>query len=272
MGSLIKTGEVIKVDPRDIIDLYPFIRGYITLDLNDYFNFLGQAKKDPNFYSGFFTTNLILVYFTTNLLLVPKYMYSRIPRILKNNTKVQHRDRIEYEKFSYFDVYRFDYKSDGEIEKVEFEVEIRPDSFLEKARIFALKLNIAASEPDNEDPNFYDKVPFKDRFCFFSMLIREKYDDIESFEKDLRTLSWIQGKSYSKFSKRRRGGVVDRIEHIEEHMILVINFLYTLYTGEFEKNTPGGRLFEPFTEFLKKFGDTFENALQWIEVFVKFTG
>jgi len=267
MGSLIKTGEVVKVDPRDISDLYQFIRRVITLDLNDYFNFLGQAKKDPNFYPGFFTTNLILVYFTTSLLLVPKYMYSRIPRILKNNTKVQHRDKIEYEKFSYFDVYRFDDKSDGEIEKVEFEVEIRPDSFLKEARIFALKLNVAASEPDNKSSNFYDKVPFKDQFCFFSTLIHEKRDDIESFVKDLRTLYWIQGKSYSKFPKRRRGGVVDRIEHIEDHMILFINFLYTLYTGEFEKNTPGGRLFEPFTKILKELGDTFENALEWIKVF-----
>jgi len=264
MGSLIKTGEVIKVDPRDIINLYRMIRTFITLEMNDYLDFLREeAKEDSNFYTAFFTTNLLLV---------PKYMYSRIPRILKNNTKVQHRDKIEYEKFSYFEVYRFDNKSDGEIEKVEFEVEFRPHRFLEKARIFALKLNVAASEPDNEDPNFYDKVPFKDRFCFFSMLIHENYDDIESFEKDLRTLCWIQGKSYSKFPKRRRGGVVDRIEHIEEHMILFTNFLYTLYTGEFEKNTPGGRLFEPFTKFLKEFGDTFENVLQGIEVFVKLIG
>jgi hypothetical protein len=55
-------------------------------------------------------------------------------------------------------------------------------------------------------------------------------------------------------------------------MILFTNFLYTLYTGEFEKNTPGGRLFEPFTKFLKEFGDTFENVLQGIEVFVKLIG
>jgi hypothetical protein len=233
--------------------------------MNDYLNFLREeAKEDSNFYTAFLTTNLLLV---------PKYMYSRIPRILKNNTKVQHRDKIEYEKFSYFDVYRFDNKSDGEIEKVEFEVQFGPSSFfLERARIFALKLNIAASEPDNKSSNFYDNVPFKDRFCSFSTLIHENYDDIESFEKDLRTLCWIQGKSYSKFPKRRRGGVVDRIEHIEEHMILFTNFLYTLYTGEFEKNTPGSRLFEPITKFLKELGDTFENALEWLEALVKLTG
>jgi hypothetical protein len=266
MGSLIKTGKVVKVDPRDIINLYRMIRTWVTLAMNDdYLNFLREeAKEDSNFYT---------VFLTTNLLLVPKYMYSEIPRILKNNTKVQHRDKIEYEKFSYFNVYRFDNKSDGEIEKVEFEVQFGPSSFfLERVRIFALKLNIVASEPDNEDPNFYDKVPFKDRSCFFSTLIHENYDDIESFEKDLRTLYWIQGKSYSKFPKRRRGGVVDRIEHIEEHMILFTNFLYTLYTGEFEKNTPGGRLFEPFTKSLKELGDTFENALEGLKFIVILAG
>jgi hypothetical protein len=256
---------------------------YITLDLEEYLNFLDkEAKEDSDFYddpfydapdfdSVFFTTNLFPLYvcFTTNFLLVPKYMYSEIPRILKNNTKVQNRDKIEYEKFSYFDVYRFDDKSDGEIEKVEFEVEFRPHRFLEKARIFALKLNVAASEPDNKSSNFYDKVPFEDRFCsFYSILPPLTFYAIERFEEDLRMLSLVQGKSYSKFPKWCRGGVVERIERIEEYMILFTNFLYTLYTGEFEKNTPERRLFERFTAILSFFGDTFEEVLSTIKGFM----
>jgi len=291
MGSLIKTGEVVKVEPEDIIHLYRYIKKYITLDPKEYLNFLDKlAKEDSDFYddpfyddfdfnSDFFIPNPCPLYvcFTTNFLLVPKYMYSEIPRILKNNTKVQHRDKIEYEKFSYFDVYRFDDKSDGEIEKVEFEVRFEvdfiPDCFLEKARIFALKLKVAASEPDNKSSNFYDKVLFEDRFCtFYRILPPLAFYEIKRFEEDLRKLRLVQGISYSKFPKWRRGGVVERIERIEEYMILFTNFLYTLYTGEFEKNTPERRLFEPFTKSLKELGDTFENALQGLKVLVKFTG
>jgi hypothetical protein len=256
------------------------------VDLEEYFNFLNkEAKVDSDFYDDSFYDDLdfdlvffnislfsLFVRFTTNFLLVPKYMYSEIPRILKNNTKVQHRDKIEYEKFSYFDVYRFDDKSDGEIEKVELEVGFRPYRFvgkLGKAKIYSLQLLVAAFEPDNEDPNFYDKVPFKDRFCsFYSIFPPLTFHAIKRFEEDLRMLSLVQGKSYSEFPNWCTGGVVESIERIEEYMILFTNFLYTLYTGEFEKNTPKRRLFERFTAILSFFGDNFEEVLSTIKGFM----
>ncbi len=66
MGSLIKTGEVVKADPRDIIYFYRFIREYITWDLEDYFNFLDKiGKKDFPYYR----TDLVL-----NSMLIPRKM------------------------------------------------------------------------------------------------------------------------------------------------------------------------------------------------------
>jgi hypothetical protein len=260
MGSLIKTGEVVKVDPRDIIYLYRFIREYITWNLDDYLNFLNKTGKKDSYY-----------YYATvklNSLLMPKFKYSSLyDRI--GNVKIEQADKIKYENFSNFDVYQLDPNPDGEILKVELVSVIARSNVGAVARIRGL--DFVVSEAGSGVLPDVTSI----EYSFSATSIHETNTDIEELQGYLRTLRWTQGKSYlklSEHSRRNETGVGYKIRHFEEKFFLFVNFLYTLYTGSFEKNDPGHILFEPFTELLRTYGNTFEEVLSTIKEVVTLVG
>jgi predicted house-cleaning noncanonical NTP pyrophosphatase (MazG superfamily) len=58
---------------------------------------------------------------------------------------------------------------------------------------------------------------------------------------------------------------------LEDTMIATLNFLYTTYTGEYEVNKES-KLFEPLTELLQSYGNTFEDVLEVIKGIVTLIG
>jgi hypothetical protein len=260
MGSLIKTGEVVKADPRDIIYFYRFIREYITWDLKDYFNFLDKmGKKD----SPYYRTDLVL-----NSMLIPKFKYTSFHNGIKG-VKVEQADKIKYENFSHFDVYKFDPNSEGEILKIRFALELRHSNVRRVARVCVLDFVVSMIRSDT-----LPSVTSVD-FPYSGMYIHETNVDIEEFQRYLKTLRWTQGKSYLELSKHsipNEKGVVYKIRHFEEYFFLFVNFLYTLYAGSFEKNNETSVLFEPFTELLKTYGNTFEEMLSTVKEVMMFVG
>jgi len=83
------------------------------------------------------------------------------------------------------------------------------------------------------------------------------------FDDYFRVLKKATGKKYSNFSKRGRSAeVVDRMYDLENSMFAMLNFFYTLYTGNgIKDNTIGYNLLKPYMELLHNCGNTFENAL-----------
>jgi hypothetical protein len=265
MGSLIKTGEVVEVDPRDIIYLYRFIREGITWNLDDYLNFLDKVGKKN---SKYYIVNLPL-----NLLLIPKFAYSSMYESIKS-IKVKRADKIKYENFSCFNVYRFEPNSDGKILKIELALAVGPNNNKTVARIWELGLILSESGFQCSTGNVNTTVSSTE-YYHSTTRIYEGKGDIEDLQGYLRTLRWTQGKSYLELSKHsipNEKGVVYKITHFEEKFFLFVNFLYTLYTGSFEKNDPGHILFEPFTELLRTYGNTFEEVLSTIKEVVTLVG
>jgi hypothetical protein len=265
MGSLIKTGEVVKADPRDIIYLYRFIRECITWNFDDYHNFLGKVgRKNSDYYQATLTLNFLLV---------PKFRYS-LPHEKIKNTEVQQADKIKYENFSNFDVYQFDPNSNGEILEIKFESGIRHSNTKAVARVWWLDLVVV-------ETGFRCSVGNSDlsvasvEYYHSGTLIHETNSDMEDLQGYLRTLRWTQGKSYLELSKRSKPnetGVGYKIRRFEENFFLFVNFLYTLYTGGFEKNSPEYTLFKPFTDLLKTYGSTFEEVLSTVKEVMMFVG
>jgi hypothetical protein len=265
MGSLIKTGEVVKADPRDIIYLYRFIREFITWNFDDYLDFLKKIGKDGSVY---YPATL-----TLNFLLIPKFGYSSLYKGIKS-IKVEQADKIKYENFSHFDVYQFDPNSNGEILKIKLISGIRRSNTKAVARIWELNLVVVETGSHCSAGNTDINAPSVE-YCHSATLIHETNVDIENLQGYLRTLRWTQGKSYLELSKRSKPnetGVVYKIRHFEESFFLFVNFLYTLYTGGFEKNSPEHILLEPFTELLRTYGNTFEEVLSTIKEVVTLVG
>jgi hypothetical protein len=268
MGSLIKTDEVVKVDPRDIVYLYRFIREYMTWNLDDYHNFLDKVGKKFTDYHA--------VMFPLNLLLIHEFVYSSLYREIRS-IRVERVDKIKYENFSRFNVYKFDRDSDGEVLEVWLIVEFGPNYINSggvSARIWGLNLDLLESglHPSKENANV---TVSKAEHHGFATRIRGGKLDIEELQGYLKTLRWTQGKSYlklSEHSKPNRTGVAYKITHLEENLLLFVNFFYTLYTGGLEKNNPGYILLEPFMELLRTYGNTFEEVLSTIKEVVTLVG
>jgi hypothetical protein len=269
MGSLIKTGEVVKADPRDIIYFYRFLKNYMIWNLDEYTNFLRKVK-------GKFTNYSYVDIFPLNLLLIHESVYSPLYQRIRG-IKVEQADKIKYENFSRFNVYKFDRDSDGEVLEVRFEVEFGACQLNDgrmAARIWQLDIELLESEPYPSKDNT-DETVIKVEHHGFTTRIYGGTTDIEDLQGYLRTLRWTQGKSYSKLSEHSRPdrtGVGYKIRQLEQRLLLFANFFYTLYTDGFEKNNPSYVLLEPFIKLLKTYGDTFEEVLSTINEVVTLVG
>jgi len=81
----------------------------------------------------------------------------------------------------------------------------------------------------------------------------------------LRKLRWAMGRKYSNFSwKGKESKVFTHLYNIEKGMFILVNFLYTLYTGNLKTDDTEYNLFKPYTELLQGYGNTFEEVVSII--------
>lgn len=99
MKTLIKIDKVIKIDPRNVIDLYKFVKRYIRWEPRDYLNELD--KRFPNRFGNHTTAEIPL-----DIVILPSYMFLQVPSTLEGIIKPQHSDVIRPENFSYFGLYK----------------------------------------------------------------------------------------------------------------------------------------------------------------------
>jgi hypothetical protein len=240
----------------------------MTWNLDDYHNFLNKVGKKITDYHA--------VMFPLNFLLIHEFVYSFLYWEIRS-IKVEQADKIKYENFSRFNVYKFDRDSDGGVLEVWLIVEFGPNNINNgrvSARIWGLGLDLLESglHPSKKNANV---TVSKAEHHSFATRIRGGKTDIEDLQGYLRTLRWTQGKSYSKLSERSRPnetGVGHKIRQLEQNLLLFANFFYTLYTDGFEKNNPGYILLEPFIKLLKTYGNTFEEVLSTIKEVVTLVG
>jgi len=78
-------------------------------------------------------------------------------------------------------------------------------------------------------------------------------------------LKWANNRNYSEFYSERGSVVAEKIEAIEDELLVMLNFFYTVYTGGYEKNKYS-KILEPITNLLKKYGDTFDKVIEMIKL------
>jgi hypothetical protein len=60
--------------------------------------------------------------------------------------------------------------------------------------------------------------------------------------------------------------------NIEKGVFILVNFLYTLYTGNLKADDTEYNLFKPYVELLQSYGNTFEEVVSTIREVVILTG
>jgi len=223
----------IRINPEDVTILIRFVRNFLTFDEDKLI-----ALRNPRIYEfSIFPTSL----------LVPVYRYSPTPLGKKLGIELKYEDKINIENLSYFSVVKLPEKSD-----IKIDLSLEPTDNDGKAIIWGVRVNL-------NDPSYR-----------FKALVDGSLDN-GGFSRDLRTIKWAKGRSYSKHSKSFVSKVTGSILRIEEYLFILSNLLYTIYSEEYRKDSKEAELLAPVTEILKDYGNTFEDVLLSIKVAVMFT-
>jgi len=245
-------GEIIKVEPRDLVYIYPFIR--------DTFMWVGEEnyKLAEKLARSIELRGIYRIQLTPSFILLPQYRYSDSALRDRFGFDVKYDSIIKLENLSTFTVQRLP-------DDLDYKIDMLLDTGYDYTRndwwvrLWKLEVMVKPKIRDSREP-FYNWI--------FLNLDVERID----LEKILKTVNWAQGKLYSKFSSRANSLVVDRIDFVERSLFIFLNFLYTLYTDTFSKEDPEHKLFDPFVETLRGYGDTFEDLLFTIKELMIFTG
>jgi len=247
-----KTGRIIKVKPGDLVYLYPFVRNtFVWIGEENY-------KRAENLARGVEFEGVYEIQLTPSFILVPQYWYT--DTTLRNvlGFDVKYEDIIKIENLSNFVV-----------QKVPDDISCRIGMWIDTSydynrgdwlvRLWELEINLRPKIKS-------DKPPF-----YSCMFLSENIERI-NLKEALETVNRVQGKLYSKLSSRKNSSVVDKIHFVESSLFILLNFLYTIYTGTFSKGDPEHTFFDPFVDTLKGYGDTFEDLLLVIKELMIFTG
>jgi hypothetical protein len=225
--------KVKKINPGDITIFTRFIRNFFVFEEEKLI-----ALRNPKLYK--------ISIFPTSLL-VPVYRYSPTPLSKKLGVEFKYEDKINLENLSYFRVVKLPEDSD-----ITIDLYLEPTDRDEEIVIWGLKVN------------------FNDSDYSFRAFVDGTVDNDDSFSKDLKTTRWARGRSYSRYLKCSVSKVRKSIFRLEEYLFTLSNLLYIVYSGEYRKDKKEAEIFAPFTETLKGYGDTFEDALSTIKVAVLF--
>jgi hypothetical protein len=222
----------VKINPEYVVPLIKFTRNFFVFDEDKL-----RALRNPRLY---------VVPIIPTSLLVPVYRYSPTSLDKKLGIEFKYEDKINIENLSHFRVVSLPKDSD-----IRINLHLEP-SERDKAVIWEVRVDI-------NDPDHY-----------FAAIL-EGGPRIDAFDKDINTVKWAKGRSYSRHSKSRASNVTASIFRIEEYLFVLSNLLYIVYSEEYHKDKKEAKLLAPFTEILKSYGDTFENVLSSVKMAVMFT-
>jgi hypothetical protein len=246
--TLIKTDKVIKVDPRNVIDLYKFVKHYILWEPQDYLNELD--KRFPNRFG-----NRIIAEIPLDVVILPSYMLLEVPQTLANVIKPKQSDVILPENFSYFDLYKVVDDPNGEITDTVISTIIDYHMFEDDAaRIRNILLTVEHLYSEHHDKTLY-----------IGTILDTGFTVEETLTKALNSLRWARGRSYSSFSSVN-SKLIRKLLMIEENLTLFLNFLYALHTHKFDGMDIVSWLFKPYSDLVKGFGCEFEDVLSMAKV------
>jgi len=238
--------EILTINPYNITLLYTFLRNLLVMNEKDYDNFTDLKLKNSRY-----NTNSIEV--TPHNFLIPVRAYSTYTfEFLVENlgVSVEKQECVGVESLSQFTVYNL--SSSGKDIEAKINFRLSP-SHSEPWRNVAKLEGIDIILETLKD-NTIKRQEFSRTF--------DRYDDSEIARMDskLRMFSLAKGKKFSNISKRNNRvafGILD----FEEDWFIITNALYTLYSG-FKGYDIDSKALEPFADFVRGLGNTFEEALE----------
>jgi hypothetical protein len=262
-----KTGKIVKVEPSYVVPMRKFVFNFMNWSARDYLHYTRETiKYGP--VSG--SSHIVLI--KPGFLLLPVYRYSPIPEdnvVKRLGIEFKYDDRIMIENLSLFNVYRVIEEADPEVEiAIDVLIQIISRGDIMKVKAMAWFVGIGfniGTKRDSKD--YYDHLHYHD---FYYASSRAWDGDYDSY---LRTLRWAMGRKYSNFSwKGKESKVFNHLYNIENGMFTLVNFLYTLYTGNLKADNTEYNLFKPYAELLQSYGNTFEEVVSTIREVMILTG
>jgi len=245
--------KTIRVNPNDIVKISKFIGRVFECSKDEYLDVMeGVAKKREG------DKRLFSIRIIPNFLLAPMCSYSLYPseiftRVLR--FKISFWDEINPDKFLPFKVLKIPNWVNGRIDVV-----VRPDFGGKGSGV--LKLWEVSLVVESESVEENDNI---DLSAYFG-----SQRDVEMLETYLKMFHENNGKSFFRINHFDAPSVGYAIYRIEEYTFVAINFLYTLYTGEyvgeFGEEDPQVKFLEPIVGILKGYGKTFEEVLDSVKV------
>jgi len=248
MGTLIKTGKVVEIEPDKVVHFYRFLKNFANWDLND---FVSQYKR----VGGTGTIFPVSTILTT--VLIPEYRYSYIPKFFKYYTDIKRADKIDYKNFSRFNIYKIDINDIGG-PHIELRVEFAYDKWINKVRVTGVELELT----------HYSRPRMPHSYKFKTLILPDN-TFVKKLMEGLELLRSLKGKAYSQLPEEQRKQVAESFCAIENNMVIFANLFYPLYMGELEWYGSTGEVgrwaFSSVYEFLRQYGADFDDALRTIE-------
>jgi hypothetical protein len=186
-----------------------------------------------------------------DFLLLPVYKYSPIPNdfvLSKIGFEPKREDKIKIENFGIFEVCRVIETPDD----TNIIIEV------------GLGLNSGVVKPWMVGVNFEFETKNGYMWSFEYSYASPLDTGLIWYDDYFRTLRWARGRRYSSFARLgSNSNVFHNLYVIEKLTFAFVNFLYTLYTLDtFEnKSSFEYNLFKPYSDLLRSYGNTFEEAL-----------
>ena len=248
MKALKNINRSIKVDVMDFLKLYKFLKKNMRWGFDYFRRYMEEIGREDK--------NWALITFRPKFLLLPNYRYSSISeelRIIAGIKKDKPYDEVvKLENFSLYNLFEVEDVEKSEVKDVWLWVGIEGYGGEKDTRIDDLGLVV--------DYVYHGYTSIRVHLDYWD-------DDIKKLWDILKTLKWAVNRSYYRFSTKKKGGVAEKIEVIENELLVTLNFFYTIYTGEYEKDKTS-KILEPLTDMLRGYGDTFEEVIDSMKAIV----
>jgi hypothetical protein len=246
-----KTVKIVKVEPSYWVPMWKFVFDFMNWSARDYLHYIRETiKRGPVFGSS----HIVLI--KPGFLLLPVYRYSPIPEdnvVRRLGIEFKYDDLIMIENLSLFNVYRVIEDADPEVEiAIRVRTGIVSKGDIMKASVEGVSIEFKTGT--EEDSKYY----------YYASSWDGEYDSY------LRKWRWVIGRKYSNFSLNLKE--FTHLYNIEKGVFILVNFLYTLYTGNLKADDTEFNLFKPYVEILQSYGNTFEEVVSTIREVVILTG
>jgi hypothetical protein len=253
MKTIKNINKSIRVDVMDFLKLYKFLKEDIRWDFDSFYSYLKEAGKGDQYW--------IRIKLEPKFLLLPNYRYSSIHSELRKIAGIKkdkpYDEVFKLENLSLYNVFEVEEAKESEIKDIWAWVGIDGYRAKNMARISGLGL----------------VIEYKDYITYTGVSISFSYwdEDIKAFGDILKTVKWANNRSYHRFSTKKKGGVAEKIEVVEDSFLAMLNFIYNIHAGGYGVDE-FSRILEPIMDMFRSYGNTFEEVIDAMKLAATFIG